>query len=208
MAFYDKRKLLWAEVKAVTEEYKKLSEKIFPDLKVAMLHGKIPAKEKEQVMRDFREKKYDILVSTSVVEVGIDIPNAAVMMIEGADRFGLAQLHQFRGRVGRGKFQSYCLLFADSYSQLVRQRLRALISMQNGFELAEKDLEIRGPGEFYGTRQWGLPDLTMASLMDVKLIKECRKEAEKLLSGSSPELTSYPLLAGRLKKFQLLVHLE
>lgn len=208
LTLYDKRRLLWAEVKAVTEEYKKLSEKTFPDLKVAMLHGKIKAKEKEQVMRDFREKKYDILVSTSVVEVGVDIPNATVMMIEGADRFGLAQLHQFRGRVGRDKFQSYCLLFTDSDSQFVRQRLKALVSTQNGFELAEKDLEIRGPGEFYGTRQWGLPDLTMASLMDVELIKECRKEAEKLLADDSPELTNHPLLADRLKKFQLLVHLE
>jgi len=208
LTLYDKRRLLWAEVKAVTEEYKKLSEKTFSDLKVAMLHGKIKAKEKEQVMRDFREKKYDILVSTSVVEVGVDIPNATVMMIEGADRFGLAQLHQFRGRVGRDKFQSYCLLFTDSDSQFVRQRLKALVSTQNGFELAEKDLEIRGPGEFYGTRQWGLPDLTMASLMDVELIKECRKEAEKLLADDSPELTNHPLLADRLKKFQLLVHLE
>jgi len=208
LTLYDKRRLLWVEVKAVTEEYKKLSEKTFPDLKVAMLHGKIKAKEKEQVMRDFREKKYDILVSTSVVEVGVDIPNATVMMIEGADRFGLAQLHQFRGRVGRDKFQSYCLLFTDSDSQFVRQRLKALVSTQNGFELAEKDLEIRGPGEFYGTRQWGLPDLTMASLMDVELIKECRKEAEKLIAGDSPELTNHPLLADRLKKFQLLVHLE
>ena len=208
LTLYDKRRLLWAEVKAVTEEYKKLSEKTFPGLKVAMLHGKIKAKEKEQVMRDFREKKYDILVSTSVVEVGVDIPNATVMMIEGADRFGLAQLHQFRGRVGRDKFQSYCLLFTDSDSQFVRQRLKALVSTQNGFELAEKDLEIRGPGEFYGTRQWGLPDLTMASLMDVELIKECRKEAEKLLADDSPELTNHPLLADRLKKFQLLVHLE
>lgn len=201
-------KLRWAEVKAVTEEYKKLSETVFPDLKVAMLHGKIKAKEKEQIMQDFREKKYDILVSTSVVEVGVDIPNATVMMVEGADRFGLAQLHQFRGRVGRDKFQSYCLLFADSDSQFVRQRLKALVSTQSGFELAEKDLEIRGPGEFYGTRQWGLPDLTMASLMDVELIKECRKEAEKLLAGDSPELTNHPLLADRLKNFQMLVHLE
>jgi ATP-dependent DNA helicase RecG len=208
LTLYDKRKLLWAEVKAVTEEYKKLSEKIFPDLKVAMLHGKIKTKEKEQIMRDFREKKYDILVSTSVIEVGLDIPNATVMMIEGADRFGLAQLHQFRGRVGRGEFQSYCFLFTDSYSRFVRQRLQALVSTQNGFELAEKDLEIRGPGEFYGTRQWGLPDLTMASLMDVKLIKECRQEAEKLLANNSSGLTKYPLLADRLKKFQLLVHLE
>jgi ATP-dependent DNA helicase RecG len=208
LTLYDKRKLLWAEVKAVTEEYKKLSEKIFPDLKVAMLHGKIKTKEKEQIMRDFREKKCDILVSTSVIEVGLDIPNATVMMIEGADRFGLAQLHQFRGRVGRGEFQSYCFLFTDSYSRFVRQRLQALVSTQNGFELAEKDLEIRGPGEFYGTRQWGLPDLTMASLMDVKLIKECRREAEKLLANNSSGLTKYPLLADRLKKFQLLVHLE
>jgi ATP-dependent DNA helicase RecG len=140
----------WANVKSVEDEFEELSEKIFPDLKLVMLHGKMTPKEKEKIMKDFKNKKFDILVSTSVIEVGIDVPNASVMVIEGADRFGLAQLHQFRGRVGRSKYQSYCLLFTDSPSSKTRQRLKALITSENGFKLAEKDLEIRGPGDFSG----------------------------------------------------------
>jgi len=197
----------WDDVKAVKEEYEKLSKKIFPELKIAMLHGKMKSKEKEQIMVDFKKGKADILVSTSVVEVGIDVPNATVMMIEGAERFGLAQLHQFRGRVGRGKHQSYCFLFADSSAKTTNARLRALITCQNGFELAEKDLAIRGPGEFYGSRQWGLPDLSMASLADLPLIKTVRQEAAKLLSKDA-ELKNYPLLNEKLKDFQTTIHLE
>jgi ATP-dependent DNA helicase RecG len=129
--------LSWAEVKAVKEEYEKLSKEIFPDLKIGKLHGRMKTKEKEKIMKDFKEGKIDILVSTSVVEVGIDIPRATVMMIEGAERFGLAQLHQFRGRVGRSHFQSYCFLFTDSPAKKTQQRLRALERSNNGFELAE-----------------------------------------------------------------------
>jgi len=201
----DTRKLLWAEVKAVKEEYEKLSEKIFPDLKIDMIHGKIKAKEKEKIMSDFRNKKTDILVSTSVIEVGIDIPNATVMMIEGADRFGLAQLHQFRGRVGRGKHQSYCFLFSTSGE--TTSRLRAMQKHDNGFELAEKDMEIRGPGQFYGVQQSGLPDLAMASLKDIDLIKSTRHEALELLKKDL-ELRSYPLLAAKLSQFKKTIHLE
>ena len=197
----------WDDVKTVTEEYEKLSKKIFPDLKIAMLHGKMKAKEKEKIMRGFKDKKYDIMVSTSVVEVGIDIPNASVMMIEGAEKFGLAQLHQFRGRVGRDKHQSYCFLFADSSSQTTLHRLKAISIAQSGFELAEKDLEIRGPGELWGARQWGLPDLTMASLADKELIKSCRQEAEKLLE-KDVQLKNYPALKEKLKQFQTTLHLE
>ena len=139
-------------VKSVNQEYKKLSEKVFPQLKIAMLHGKLKPKEKEEIMKKFKEGKIDILVSTSVVEVGIDVPTATVMMIEGADRFGLAQLHQFRGRIGRGKEQSYCFLFTDSPAKKTHQRLKAVLTTDDGFKLAEKDLKIRGPGNFSGIK--------------------------------------------------------
>ena len=207
------------DVKAVKEEYEKLSKKVFPDLKVGMLHGKLGLKEKERIMRDFsrpgrgssiksgRYKKIDILVSTSVVEVGVDIPNATVMMIEGADRFGLAQLHQFRGRVGRSNWQSYCFLFSDSPSRKTHQRLKALITCENGFDLAEKDLEIRGPGDFSGLRQWGMPDLAMASLNNLPLIEKTREAAKKIL-GEDPNLKKYPALREKLKSFHQRIHLE
>jgi len=208
----------WAEVKAVKEEYEKLAKKVFPDLKIGMLHGKLASKEKEKIMKDFKNpaperarygagKKIDILVSTSVVEVGIDVPNATVMMIEGAERFGLSQLHQFRGRVGRSEYQSYCFLFTESPAKKTRQRLRALISCEDGFKLAEKDLEIRGPGDFTGTRQWGIPDLMMDSLKDVFLVEKTRNAAKEILQDD-PELKKYPFLRERLEKFRERVHLE
>ncbi|MEK7123778.1 MAG: helicase-related protein, partial [Patescibacteria group bacterium] len=200
------KKLLWAEVKAVKDEHKKLAEKIFPDLKIGMLHGKLKSEEKEKAFKDFKNKKTDILTATSVVEVGIDVPNAAVIMIEDADRFGLAQLHQFRGRVGRGEHQSYCLLFSGA-SPAENGRLKAMENCQNGFELARKDLEIRGPGSLFGGRQWGIPDLAMASLSDVNLIKEARQEAEKILEAS-PNLEKYPLLREKISDFAKSVHLE
>ena len=153
----DFRKRIWLEIRAVKEEYEKLSQKIFPDLRVMMLHGKMKAKEKTEIMNKFKNAEIDILVSTSVVEVGVDVPNATIMMIEGSDRFGLAQLYQFRGRVGRGKHQSFCFLFTDSSSQTTRKRLRSLIEAKNGFELAEKDLAIRGPGNFWENRKPAYP---------------------------------------------------
>ncbi|MBZ9578318.1 ATP-dependent DNA helicase RecG [Patescibacteria group bacterium] len=202
----------WAEVRAVKEEYQKLSKIVFPDLKVGMLHGKMTTKEKEKIMKHFsaqtgRGKKIDILVSTSVIEVGIDVPNATVMMIEGAERFGLAQLHQFRGRVGRSKYQSFCFLFTDSPAKKTHQRLKALISSENGFELAEKDLGIRGPGDFFGQRQWGIPDLAMSALKDIFLVEKTRKAAKEILE-EDPELKKYPLLRGRVEKFRERIHLE
>lgn len=172
-----------------------------------MLHGRMRPKQKQQIMTDFKNKKTDILVSTSVVEVGIDIPNATVIMIEGADRFGLAQLHQFRGRVGRGKHQSYCFLFADNPGSTTSARLKALINCNNGFELAEKDLKIRGPGEIYGIRQSGIPDLAMANLGNVQLVEKTRKEANNLLD-QDPDLKNHPLVNQRLIQFHQCIHLE
>jgi ATP-dependent DNA helicase RecG len=203
----DEKNLAWAEVKAVKEEYQKLSKEIFPELKIAMLHGKMKTEEKEKVMKYFKNKKTDVLVSTSVVEVGIDVPNATMMMIEGAERFGLAQLHQFRGRVGRGKHQSFCFLFTDSPAKKTQKRLMALISSENGFKLAEKDLEIRGPGEIFGQRQWGIPDLAMNSLKDIFLVEKTRQAAKEILE-KDPELKKYPFLQEKLKEFQKRIHLE
>jgi ATP-dependent DNA helicase RecG len=197
----------WAEVKAVKEEYEKLSKIIFPDLKIGILHGKMKTEEKERVMEDFKNKKIDILVSTSVVEVGIDIENATLMMIEGAERFGLAQLHQFRGRVGRGIHQSFCFLFTESPAKKTRERLKALISCQNGFGLAEKDLEIRGPGDFIGQRQWGIPDLAMDSFKDIFLVEKAKRAAKEILE-EDPQLKNYPLLKEEVEKFRERIHLE
>ncbi len=195
----------WAEVKAVKEEFEKLSKNIFPDLRVAMLHGRMNAKEKQKIMNDFSSRQTDILVSTSVIEIGVDVPNASLILIEDAERFGLAQLHQFRGRVGRSDHQSFCLLFSSSAAAI--SRLRALVNCQNGFELAEKDLSLRGPGEFLGTRQSGLPDLSMASLTDVFLIKEAKKEAQKILN-EDPLFQNHPPLKNKLANFQNEIHLE
>src|SRR3989344_1521336 len=206
-AMADNRKRAWADVKTVKEEFERLSKTVFPDLRVAMLHGKMKPGEKSSVMSDFKNHKFDILVSTSVIEVGVDIQNATVMVIEGADRFGLAQLYQFRGRVGRGEHQSYCLLFTDSSSKTTHDRLNALLTAKNGFELAEKDLAIRGPGQFLGQSQAGMPDIAMRALSNMELIKEGRAAAEKTLI-QSPNLKKYPRLLARLGKFREDIHLE
>jgi ATP-dependent DNA helicase RecG len=162
---------------AAVVEYERLSQEVFPDLKLGLLHGRLSAAEKDAVMADFRAGHLDILVSTPVIEVGIDIPNATVMLIESADRFGLSQLHQFRGRVGRGREQSYCMLLAENPSEVARERLDIIENTRDGFKLAEADLKMRGPGEFFGTRQSGLPDLRMAGISDVALLELARKEA-------------------------------
>jgi ATP-dependent DNA helicase RecG len=177
------------EAKAATAEYRRLSREVFPDLRLGLLHGRMSADEKEDMIRSFREGKSDILVSTPVVEVGIDIPNATVMLVESADRFGLSQLHQFRGRVGRGSQQSYCLLVAERPSEEGRERLATIEQTQDGFVLAEEDLRMRGPGEFFGTRQSGLPDLHMARLSDVALLELARGEATRLFQ-QDPELAA------------------
>jgi len=168
------------EAKAATVEYERLSQVVFPELRLGLLHGRMSAKDKDRIMRRFRSGELDILVSTPVVEVGIDVPNATVMLVESADRFGLSQLHQFRGRVGRGQEPSYCMLLAQNPSEISRQRLDIIEKVQDGFALAEEDLKLRGPGEFFGTRQSGLPDLRMARLSDVALLELARSEAIRL----------------------------
>jgi len=188
------------EAKAAIEEHERLQREVFPALKLGLLHGKMKPAEKEAAMRAFASGETHILVSTAVVEVGIDVPNATVILIEGANRFGLAQLHQFRGRVGRGQHKSYCLLIADNSSALSDQRLQAIVNTQDGFKLAEIDLEIRGPGEFFGTRQSGDPELKLVNLRDRDLLEVAREQAETLLA-SDPELAGHPLLAERTLAF-------
>jgi ATP-dependent DNA helicase RecG len=168
------------EAKAAVAEYERLSEEVFPDLKLGLIHGRMKVEEKDEVMHRFRSGELDVLVSTPVVEVGIDVPNATVMLVESADRFGLSQLHQFRGRVGRGQEQSYCMLLSENPSEVGRERLDIIGRIYDGFQLAEEDLRLRGPGEFFGTRQSGLPDLRLAKLSDVALLELARDEAIRL----------------------------
>ncbi len=175
------------QARAAVVEFEKLSQNVFPELKLGLLHGRMSSQDKEEVMQKFNAGSLNILVSTPVIEVGIDVPNATVMMIESADRFGLSQLHQFRGRVGRGSEQSYCMLMAERPSEIGKQRLDLIEKTNNGFILAEEDLKLRGPGEFFGTRQSGLPDLKMAKLSDVSLLELARNEAENLFK-SDPDL--------------------
>ena len=170
------------DAKAAVDDYGRLQNEIFPDLRVGLIHGRLKSSEKESVMRSFYDGEVDVLVSTSVIEVGVDVPNSTIMIIEDANRFGLAQLHQFRGRVGRGEHQSYCLLIADNETDVASARLKALEDTNDGFALAEKDLEIRGPGEFFGRRQSGLPELQQASLLDMELLEITQKEARALFA--------------------------
>jgi ATP-dependent DNA helicase RecG len=191
------------EARAAVDDYETLSKEVFPDLKMGLLHGRMRPDEKDETMLKFRDQKYNILVSTTVVEVGVDIPNATVMLIEGADRFGLAQLHQLRGRVGRGSDQSYCLLIPTHEDATENERLRAMADSNDGFVLAERDLQQRGPGEFLGTRQSGYASgLRMASITDVKLIEKARVQAQNLFEQdadlSKPE---HALLAEAFSRF-------
>jgi ATP-dependent DNA helicase RecG len=189
------------QVKAATLEYERLKDDVFPQHKLALLHGRMKGEDKTKVMQAFSAGEIDILVSTSVVEVGIDVPNASIMMIEGADRFGLAQLHQFRGRVGRGVHQSYCFLFTDSNSDEALQRLKYMVKFDSGFDLAEMDLKLRGPGEVYGVKQSGIPDLKMANFGDIGLMTRARKAAERLIAEDAM-LSGCPMLAEKIEKIE------
>lgn len=194
-------------VKSVKEVFEKLDKIVFQDIKIAMLHGKMKPKEKDRIMNDFLDNKIKILVSTSVIEVGVDVPNANIMVIEGADRFGLAQLHQFRGRVGRGEHQSYCFLASDSSSPKVLERLNAMVASTDGFALAQADLKLRGPGEVYGTMQKGFLELKIASLFDYELMQKAKDEVEKLFVQDK-ELKKWPILAEKVKEMKREIHLE
>ena len=179
--------------KAATIEAERLQNEVFPQFKIGLLHGKLKNDEKEQVMADFKNKKYDILVSTTVVEVGVDVPNATVMLIENAERFGLSQLHQLRGRVGRNDLQSYCILHTSTKSQETKERLNIMTQTNDGFVIAEKDLQLRGPGEFLGTRQSGLPDLIISDIVrDAKILEMARNEAIDFVKTNNIE--KYPIL--------------
>jgi len=184
-------------IKAATSEFERLKKEVFPDLRLGLLHGRMKSKQKTEILSQFKNGELDILVATPVVEVGIDIPTATIMMIEGAERFGLAQLHQLRGRVGRSDRPSFCLLFTGHHGENTFKRLRALEKINIGMKLAELDLEIRGPGEIYGTRQHGFLELKVASFSDLSLIEKTKKAAEEIL----PKINHYPLLQEKLKEY-------
>ena len=189
------------DAKAAVPEFEQLGT-IFPTFRLGLLHGRMKGEEKDAVMQAMQAGEIDILVATSVVEVGIDVPNATVILIEDAERFGLAQLHQFRGRVGRGEHASYCILISDATTPNAAERLQALEQSQDGFALAEKDLQLRGPGDFFGTRQSGLPDLKLAQLSDLRTLELAREEASRVLE-EDPELIlpKHVALARKARQF-------
>jgi ATP-dependent DNA helicase RecG len=183
--------------KSVKEEAERLKRDIFQEYEIGILHSKMLQGEKEKVMNNFKEGKIHILVATSVVEVGVNVPNATVIIIEGAERFGLAQLHQLRGRVIRSNHQAYCYVFAETKTDKTLQRLRAFKNSSNGFELAEFDLKLRGPGELSGNKQWGISDIGMEAIRNLKMVEAARAEAEYLLSGDET-LAKFPLINEKL----------
>jgi ATP-dependent DNA helicase RecG len=173
-------------INAAEELYSNLKEDTFKDFRVGLLHGKMKPKEKDQIMEEFKNHNIDILVSTTVIEVGVNVPNSNIMVIYNAERFGLAQLHQLRGRVGRGEYQSYCILINESKNPISRERMRILQSSTDGFKISEQDLGLRGPGEFFGTRQHGLPELKVANLItDIDILKVAQKEAFEIIQNDS-----------------------
>jgi ATP-dependent DNA helicase RecG len=187
------------DLRSAVEEHQHLQESIFPNFQVGLLHGRMSSAQKDEVINQFRRAELQILVSTTVIEVGVDIPNATVMLIEHAERFGLAQLHQLRGRVGRGAHQSYCLLMNSSKTEAARQRLTVLEQSQDGFFISEMDMRFRGPGEVLGTRQSGLPDFALASLVEDQDCLELAREAAERAIEQDPLLDKWPFMQKELE---------
>jgi ATP-dependent DNA helicase RecG len=194
-------------VRSAVAEYERLRDVVFTDLRVELLHGRMPAREKEERMARFATGEADLLVSTSVIEVGVDVPNATIMVIEGAERFGLAQLHQFRGRVGRGEHRSFCLLFQGGMDDEGSQRLDTVAATQSGFDLAEADLRLRGAGDVAGLRQHGLPEMLAADLLDVVMGQRTRAAAQAWLD-SDPDLTAYEPLHAAMNGYRAVFDLD
>jgi ATP-dependent DNA helicase RecG len=188
---------LLSHVRSAEKEYEYLSKNIYQDLNIGLLHGRLKPKQKQKIIEEFNHKKHHILVSTPVIEVGIDIPNANIMLIESSERFGLAQLHQLRGRVGRGGQQSYCLLFTSTKESQDIKRIKSMETNDSGFKLAELDLSLRGPGEMYGLKQHGFESLKFATFSDQKLIKTTHQHAINLITDD-PDLSKFPLLNQKL----------
>lgn len=203
----DPNKELAIQAKSVKAEAERLRKEVFPDAEIDILHSKMTPKEKEDAMNRFENGETNILVATSVVEVGVNVPNATVILIEGAERFGLSQLHQLRGRVIRSNHQAYCFVLPESFGPQTRDRLKALTQAKNGFELAEYDLALRGAGEFYGARQWGISDITMEAIKNLKLVEAARAESSTLLK-SDPDLSKHPLLKHLLADKTEKIHIE
>jgi ATP-dependent DNA helicase RecG len=203
----DPQKAFAIQAKSVKEEAKRLKIKVFPEYEIAILHSKMTPKEKDDTMARFAAHEIDILVATSVVEVGVNVPNATLIMIEGAERFGLSQLHQLRGRVVRSNHQAYCFVCPETRGEKTMERLKALTKAKNGFELAEMDLLQRGPGELSGRQQWGISDIGMEALKNLKLVEAARQEALALVKKDE-HLASYPLLSQALARRAALTHFE
>jgi ATP-dependent DNA helicase RecG len=195
------------QAKSVTAEAVRLKKSVFPEYTIGVMHSKMSKQKKDEVMEEFAAHKIDILCATSVVEVGVNVPNATVIIIEGAERFGLAQLHQLRGRVIRSNHQAYCYLFATSKTAKTAERLKALVTAKNGFELSELDLALRGAGELGGGKQWGISDLGMEAIRNIKMVEAARTEAAKLIERD-PALASHPLLHTVIEAKKLEVHFE
>lgn len=203
----DPAKELAVQAKSVKAEAERLRKEVFPEAAIGILHSKMTPAEKERAMDDFERNRMQILVATSVVEVGVNVPNATVILIEGAERFGLAQLHQLRGRVIRSTHQSYCFALPESYGEATKNRLKALVTAKNGFELAEYDLALRGSGELYGARQWGVSDIAMEAIKNIKMVEAARKEAQDIVA-SDPELARHPLLRALSTRAEEEIHPE
>jgi ATP-dependent DNA helicase RecG len=203
----DPEKEMAVQAKSVVAEAKRLKREVFKECEIGVLHSKMTKEKKEQVMKNFTDNKINILCATSVIEVGVNVPNATIIIIEGAERFGLAQLHQLRGRVIRSNHQAYCYVFADAKSDKTIERLKALITAKNGFELAELDLTLRGAGELGGTKQWGITDLGMEAIKNIKMVEAARTEAIRLIS-EDPELSKYPLLKNKVREKVKEFHFE